>query len=76
MDRRCDNCDHVGVRRFGTLDGTVHEVPNSLVCRRYPPSFTIETPFSDGNIRSTAEWPGVHADDRCGEFTPKASDEN
>lgn len=32
-------------------------------CRRYPPSFQVESALNDG-------WPMVHQQSWCGEFTP------
>lgn len=70
MERKCENCDHAGRNRVIVMDGTRHET-GGLVCRRYPPSVGPHQPFSDHRMELTSQWPSVHADDRCGEFTPK-----
>lgn len=70
MERNCGNCDHAGTYRFYTVNGMRHEREEHLVCRRYPPAFVTEYTFD--KPRSAIEWPTVHAEDRCGEFTPKS----
>ena len=74
MERNCGNCDYSGADRFLTIGGGRHERPESLVCRRYPPTVAAEMPFGDGQIRLTSTWPHVTAEDRCGEFTPKVDE--
>ena len=61
MNRRCSNCDHVQ---------TITAEPGLQVyqSRHYPPTFYLEQ--IDGQLITTAEWPPVNDDDRCGEFTP------
>lgn len=68
LERKCENCDHVGNYRVLTMGGK-HETPGMLVCRRYPPSPTMDYVFD--KPRTDFAWPRVHATDRCGEFTPK-----
>ena len=69
MERKCENCDHVGNDRFIVAGGGRQELPGSLVCRRYPPRVVIE--HQPDRTSATTKWPNVDADDRCGEFTPK-----
>ena len=70
MERNCQNCDHAGQNRVIVSGGTRHET-GGLVCRRYPPSVGTHQLFNDHKMELTSTWPSVHAEDRCGEFTPR-----